>query len=81
MNILSILDVQASPSALTGFPEALRFCSYLIGVNGDRPPTTIKSKRLVEVADLNRREKKQARVMTIIEVESLERMLNERGAG
>ena len=46
-------------------------------MNGDRPPTTIKSKRLVEVADLNRREKKQARVLTIIEVESLERMLND----
>ena len=45
-------------------------------MNGDRPPTTIKSKRLVEVADLNRREKKQARG-TIIEVESLERMLND----
>ena len=70
-------NVQASPSALTGFLGALRFCSYIIGVNGDRPPTTIKSKRLVEVADLNRKEKRQARILTIIEVESLEKLLND----
>eukprot|EP00435_Cladocopium_sp_Y103_P014911 s1303_g3.t1 len=66
---------KTGPSGLSGFLEALRFCEHVVGIPNVAAAISIKSKKLVELADLERPEKKQARVLTVTEVETLEKVL------
>jgi len=67
------------PSAMHGFVEALNFCQHVLGINvgGEENIVTPKALRILEASDANRREKKQARVLTVAEVERLESCLSD----
>lgn len=70
-------------SALRGFLEALNFCQHVIGMNVSLAPKDLisaKVKRMVEVSDEYREERKQARVLTVLEVEFLEHLLGDERA-
>ena len=62
-----------SPSGLSGFLQALRFCSFVVGISQAEPPNSISLKP--SGWSKSRTEKKQARVLTVAEVEVLERIL------
>ena len=67
---------EASPSSIySGFLEAIRFCSHVAGIDRAEPPISVKAKRMSELADLRRSEKRQARALSGPEVESLEHIL------
>jgi len=64
-------------SAMHGFIEALNFCQHFLGINvaGGEQVASPKALRILEASDANRSEKKQARVLTVAEVEKLEMCL------
>ena len=66
-------------SAMHGFIEALNFCQHFLGINvtGGEPVASPKALRILEASDANRSEKKQARVLTVAEVEKLEMCLSD----
>ena len=68
-------EQEASPSALSNFVEAVNFCEVL---NIPHVATTItpKTTNICELADSRRREKRQARVLSVAEVASLEDFLS-----
>eukprot|EP00435_Cladocopium_sp_Y103_P074032 s203_g46.t1 len=66
---------KAGASAFSGFLEAIRFCEHVVGIAGASTCISIKAQKMVELADLERPEKHQARVLTVNEVETLERIL------
>ena len=62
-------------SYIRGFVEALNFCKHVVGINVSLETEdliSIKVRRLIEVSDAMRREKNQARVLTVKEVEHLD---------
>ena len=71
-----------SASHLRGFVEAINFCKHVIGMevsDGQTDLVTARVRRMLEVSDSIRKEKIQARVLTVKEVEFLETFLsNER---
>lgn len=71
-----------SSSNLRGFVEAINFCKHVVGMElsiGSDELVSAKVQRLLEVSDSTRKEKVQARVLTVKEVEFLETFLsNER---
>ena len=62
----------ASPSAANGFIEAIRFCDKVLNIQGLSETISPKALNLSEIANSNRREKRQARTLTVQEVKSLE---------
>ena len=64
-------------SAMHGFIEALNFCQHFLGINvaGGEQVASPKALKILEASDANRSEKKQARVLTVAEVEKLEMCL------
>eukprot|EP00435_Cladocopium_sp_Y103_P015409 s326_g3.t1 len=62
----------ALEKCLSGFLEALRFCEHVIGISSASCNISIKAKKIVELSDLHRKEKRQARVLTVQEVQALE---------
>ena len=67
----------SGPSSLTGFVEALNFCEHVVGIKGVGDKVSMESKKILEMSDLNRAEKKQARVLTVREVEAMEKLLSD----
>ena len=65
----------AGSSAVSGFLEAIRFCEHVVGINGAARSMSLRAKKISEMADMKRGEKKQARVLTVKEVEALEMTL------
>ena len=62
----------ASPSAANSFIEAIRFCDKVLNIQGLSDTKSPKGLNLSELANSNRREKRQARTLTVQEVKSLE---------
>ena len=62
----------ASPSAANSFIEAIRFCDKVLNIQGLSETISPKALNLSEIANSNRREKRQARTLTVQEVKSLE---------
>ena len=62
----------ASPSAANSFIEAIRFCDKVLNIQGLSDTISPKALNLSELANSNRREKRQARTLTVQEVKSLE---------
>ncbi len=62
----------ASPSALTSFIEAVRFCDKVVSIQGLGTTISPKALNICELANASRKEKPQARVLTVHEVRSLE---------
>ena len=70
-------------SNLRGFVEGLNFCKYVVGMDvceGQPDIVSAKVKRLIEKQDSTRKEKVQARVLTVQEVEFLETFLSDERA-
>ena len=75
-------DRHAAPSAFSGFIEAVLFSVHVVGIpwapTAESPllisPT---AKKFVEMADMNRKEKKQSRVLTVNETRELENLLSD----
>ena len=65
----------ASPSALSSFIEAVNFCEKVLNIETVRTVFTPKAMNLSELANARRKEKKQARVLSVQEVCSLENFL------
>ena len=63
------------PSGLSGFIEAIRFCEHVVGIAGAANCISVRAARQIEISDMNRSEKKQARILTVAEVENLEKLL------
>lgn len=73
-------DAGKPASYIRGFVEALNFCKHVVGINVSLETEdliSIKVRRLIEVSDAMRREKNQARVLTVKEVEHLELYLSD----
>eukprot|EP00435_Cladocopium_sp_Y103_P073748 s448_g45.t1 len=70
-----LTKIKAGASGFPGFIEALRFCEHVVGIQGAAAAVSIKAQKMVELTDMERPEKKQARVLTVREVETLERIL------
>ena len=68
-------DQEASPSALSSFFEAVNFCEKVLNIESVGTVTTPKAMNLSELANARRKEKKQARVLSVQEVCSLEGFL------
>ena len=69
----------ASPSAANCLIEAIRFCDKVLNIKGLSDTISPKALNLSELANSNRKEKKQARTLTVQEVRSLESfMANEK---
>ena len=69
-----------SASAIHGFLEALTFCEHVLGMTvgfSGSPLVTHKVQKILELEDLRRREKTQARLLTVSEVEFLEMCLTD----
>ena len=62
----------ASPSAANSLIEAIRFCDKVLNVQGLSDTISPKTLNLSELANSNRKEKRQARTLTVQEVRSLE---------
>ena len=76
--IVFLQETNRAASVFHGFVEALRFCEHVLGIKvgtGDKPLITHKVQRILEIKDFERREKTQARLLTVAEVEFLERSL------
>ena len=72
-------EQKASPSALSGFVEAVNFCEKVLNIPHIATTITPKALNICELANSRRREKRQARVLSVAEVASLEDFLsNER---
>ena len=65
----------AGSSALSGFLEALRFCEHVVGIAGVSSSISLKARKISELADMKRQDKKQSRVLTVLEVQTLETIL------
>ena len=68
-------DQPASPSALSSFVEAVNFCEKVLNIETVGTIITPKVMNLIELADARRKEKKQARVLSVKEVCCLESFL------
>ena len=76
----NLRDSGSKPSALHSFAEAVAFAQHVVGITFQDPHLpllTIKTKRITERSDLDRADKKQARVLTVSEVMGLEDMLSD----
>lgn len=65
-------DTNRPASAFHGFVEALNFCECVLGIRvglEDQPLITHRVQRILEVKDFERKEKTQARLLTVAEVE------------
>ena len=72
-------EQEASPSALSSFVEAVNFCEKVLNIPHVATSITPKAMNICELANSRRREKRQARVLSVVEVASLEEFLsNER---
>ena len=75
-------ETSRSASVFHGFVEALSFCEHVLGIRvglEGRPLITNKVHRVLEIKDFERKEKTQARLLTVSEVEFLEvSMINEK---
>ena len=72
-------EQEASPSALSSFVEAVNFCEKVLNIPHISTTITPKALNICELANSRRREKRQARVLSVAEVASLEDFLsNER---
>ena len=65
----------ASPSAANSLIEAIRFCDKVLNIQGLSDTISPKALNLSELANSNRKEKRQARTLTVQEVRSLESFL------
>eukprot|EP00435_Cladocopium_sp_Y103_P007410 s3328_g2.t1 len=70
-----LTKIKAGASSFSGFLEAIRFCEHVVGIAGAATCISIKAQKMSELADLERPEKHQARVLSVNEVEALERIL------
>ena len=61
----------ASPSAANSLIEAIRFCDKVLNIQGLSDTISAKALNLSELANSNRKEKKQARTLTVQEVRAL----------
>ena len=61
-------DQSASPSALSSFIEAVNFCEKVLNIQDVGTAITPKAMNLSELANARRKEKKQARVLSVQEV-------------
>ena len=72
-------EQEASPSALSSFVEAVNFCEKVLNIPHVATAITPKAMNICELANSRRHEKRQARVLSVVEVASLEEFLsNER---
>ena len=72
-------EQEASPPALSSFVEAVNFCEKVLNIPHVATTITPKAMNICELANARRREKRQARVLSVAEVASLEDFLsNER---
>ena len=72
-------EQEASLSALSSFVEAVNFCEKVLNIPHVATTITPKAMNICELANSRRREKRQARVLSVAEVASLEDFLsNER---
>ena len=62
----------ASASAANSFIEAIRYCDKVLNIQGLSQTVSPKALNLSEIANANRKEKRQARTLTVNEVRSLE---------
>lgn len=68
-------ETNRSASVFHGFIEALTFCEHVLGIRTSfdgMPLITHKVQRILEIKDFERKEKTQARLLTVSEVEFLE---------
>ena len=63
---------EASASAANSFIEAIRYCDKVLNIQGLSQTVSPKAINLSEIANANRKEKRQARTLTVNEVKSLE---------
>ena len=70
-----LFEQGAGASAFSGLLEALKFCYCVLGIGEGPIPISLRAKKHVELADLHRQEKKQARVLTVREVRGPSRKL------
>lgn len=78
--MLSMRHKGKPASFLRGFVEALNFCKYVVGMDvsfESDDSISAKVHRIIETSDALRREKNQARVLTVKEVEFLELCLSD----
>ena len=68
-------EQSASPSALSSFIEAVNFCDKVLNIETVGTVITPKAMILSEIANARRKEKRQARVLSVREVCSLESFL------
>ena len=81
--VQSLVSENKPASNIRGFVEGLNFCKYVVGMDVCGEQTDIvsaKVKRLIEKQDSMRKEKVQARVLTVQEVEFLEMFLSDERA-
>ena len=65
-------EQSASPSALSSFIEAVNFCEKVLNIQNLDTAITPKALIISELANARRKEKRQARVLSVHEVHSLE---------
>ena len=81
--VQSLVSENKPASNIRGFVEGLNFCKYVVGMDvcGEQADIiSAKVKRLIEKQDSMRKEKVQARVLTVQEVEFLEMFLSDERA-
>ena len=81
--VQSLVSEGKPASNIRGFIEGLNFCKYVVGMDvcGEQDDiVSAKVKRLIEKQDSLRKEKVQARVLTVQEVEFLETYLSDERA-
>lgn len=80
--VQSLHEANRAASVFHGFVEALSFCEHVLGIQVSfegQPLITHKVQRILEIKDFERKEKTQARLLTVSEVEFLEvSMVNEK---
>ena len=69
-------DQSASPSALSSFIEAVNFCEKVLNIQDVGTAITPKAMNISELANARRKEKRQARVLSVQEVCSLQSFLS-----
>ena len=70
-------------SNLRGFVEAINFCRHVVGMDvgmDGHELISAKARRIIEIQDSKRKEKTQARVLTVGEVEFMETFLSDERA-
>ena len=79
--VLQLVSENKPASSIRGFVEGLNFCKHVVGMDVGPPElVSAKVRRLIEKQDLIRKEKVQARVLTVQEVEFLELFLSDERA-